>query len=143
MGLSPAAPAISSPQVRDTCLTRFNPRYNRAVTRSSFTTPTGPVGATAEASARRLLKTAPTGSRVILFGSHARGDHDSQSDLDFLVVEPDVTNAHREMARLRCVLSDCPLPVDVLVMSDAAFSRQAERPSSVAAQARREGRVYR
>jgi predicted nucleotidyltransferase len=41
----------------------------------------------AQEAGRRLTQAAP-GARVILFGSHARGDADSGSDLDFLVVEP-------------------------------------------------------
>jgi hypothetical protein len=42
-----------------------------------------------EEAARRLSQGAP-GARVILFGSHARGDAGSRSDLDFLVAEPEV-----------------------------------------------------
>jgi predicted nucleotidyltransferase len=36
--------------------------------------------------ARRLAAAAP-GARVILFGSHARGEADPHSDVDFLVIE--------------------------------------------------------
>ncbi len=39
---------------------------------------------------RRMLQAAPPGSRVILFGSHARGEASEHSDLDFLVIEPTV-----------------------------------------------------
>ena len=37
---------------------------------------------------QRLHAAAPPGSRVILFGSHARGQAGPHSDLDFLVIEP-------------------------------------------------------
>lgn len=37
---------------------------------------------------RRLAAAAPPQTRVILFGSHARGKAGPQSDLDRLVVEP-------------------------------------------------------
>ena len=54
--------------------------------------------------AKLLLQAAPTGSEVILFGSHARGDATPDSDLDFLVVEPEVKSKHSEMVRLRDAL---------------------------------------
>jgi predicted nucleotidyltransferase len=44
---------------------------------------------------RRILAAAP-GARVILFGSYARGDARTHSDLDLLVVERDVLDAARE-----------------------------------------------
>lgn len=46
---------------------------------------------------RRLAAAAP-GARVILFGSHARGDAALHSDLDFLVVEPEVDDNGRGCA---------------------------------------------
>jgi predicted nucleotidyltransferase len=50
---------------------------------------------------RRLLAAAPAGSRVILFGSHARGETHKHSDLDFLVIEPEVK---LKMGHSRCRL---------------------------------------
>ena len=44
-----------------------------------------------------LLAATPPGSQVILFGSYARGQADSRSDLDFLVVEPEVQDLAAEM----------------------------------------------
>ena len=53
---------------------------------------------------RRLLEAAPPQSRVILFGSAARGEAGKHSDLDLLVIEPEVENAARESVRLRRTL---------------------------------------
>ena len=39
-----------------------------------------------------LLDHAPDGSKVILFGSYARDTPEPSSDIDFLVVEPDVAD---------------------------------------------------
>ncbi len=66
---------------------------------------------------RRLAAAAP-GARVILFGSHARGDAARHSDLDFLVVEPEVDDDGGEAVRLMRVLRDLRVPADVIVVSE-------------------------
>lgn len=67
---------------------------------------------------RRLLKAAPRGARVILFGSHARGEAGPHSDLDFLVIEPEVEDAAHESVRLRRTLGGMFFPADVVVVSE-------------------------
>jgi len=89
----------------------------------------------------RLLRAAP-GSTVILFGSYGRGQASGESDLDFLVVEPEVRDAPAEMVRLRQVLADLPVAVDVLVVSRERFDYWKDTPNTVMARALREGRVY-
>jgi predicted nucleotidyltransferase len=75
---------------------------------------------------RRLAAAAPQ-ARVILFGSHARGDAGPHSDLDFLVVEPSVEHPVEESVRLRRTLRGLGLFADVLVVSE----REAEDWSDV------------
>jgi predicted nucleotidyltransferase len=70
---------------------------------------------------RRLSEAAPH-ARVILFGSHARGDAGPRSDLDFLVVEPSVKNPAEESIRLRRTLRGLGLFADIVVVSE----REAE-----------------
>ena len=65
---------------------------------------------------RRLTQAAP-GARVFLFGSHARGDAGSRSDLDFLVVEPQVEHRGEESVRLRRALRGLRIAADVIVVS--------------------------
>gem|GEM_PF-4401872 len=57
---------------------------------------------------RRLARAAPN-ARVILFGSHARGNAGPRSDVDILVIEPDVDNAAIESVRLcvSCAICVC------------------------------------
>jgi predicted nucleotidyltransferase len=71
---------------------------------------------------RRLAAAAAPGTRVILFGSHARGDAGRQSNLDFLIVEPKVEHPGEESVRLRRALRGLGVAADVIVVSaqDAA-----------------------
>jgi predicted nucleotidyltransferase len=96
-----------------------------------------------EEAARRLADAAGAGSRVILFGSHARNAADARSDLDFLVIEPEVADRHREMVRLRDALGGLLVPADVLVFSEREVEDWREVPNTVIHTALREGRVIR
>ena len=89
-----------------------------------------------------LLRAAPAGSKVILFGSHARGEARPDSDLDFMVVEPRVENRYAEAIRLREALRDLDSAVDVLVVSAKIFQEWADTPNTVIYEAAREGKVY-
>src|SRR5438105_2591865 len=70
-----------------------------------------------EEASRRLAAAAAPGTRVILFGSHVRGDAGRRSDLDFLVVEPTVEHAGEESVRLRRALRGLGIAADVIVVS--------------------------
>jgi uncharacterized protein len=96
--------------------------------------------ATISNAARLLLQAAPAGSEVILFGSHARGDATPDSDLDFLVVEPEVKSKRAEMVRLRDSLRPLRVPADVLVTSRAVFEDWRDTPNNVLFEAWTEGR---
>ena len=80
-------------------------------------------------------------SRVIVFGSHARGDANDGSDLDLLVVEPEVANVGEEMMRLHKALWSLQIPVDILVCSEADFEKKREWRSSAIYWAAREGKT--
>ena len=89
-----------------------------------------------------LLAATPPGSRVILFGSQATGQADARSDVDFLVVEPQVDDRVREMMRLTEALRPLRLPVDLLVLSSQTFDSWKNTPNSIAYRVAREGKVY-
>ncbi|MGC2372270.1 MAG: nucleotidyltransferase domain-containing protein [Solirubrobacteraceae bacterium] len=71
-----------------------------------------------EEAGRRLSEAAPPRTRVILFGSHARGQAGPHSDLDFLVIEPEVEDLIEETYRLRCTLNGLDVFADLVVVSE-------------------------
>jgi uncharacterized protein len=90
---------------------------------------------------RRLAGAVPVGSRVVLFGSRARGEAGVQSDYDVLVIEPSVENVAVESTRLRDELDDLRTPIDVVVVSEEVARRRAVVRGTVVDRALREGRV--
>ena len=94
------------------------------------------------ARAVELLREAAPGSRVILFGSYARGEADEDSDLEFLVIEPKVWARREEMVRLRRVLRSLHIPVQILVASQKTFDEWADTPGTVLYEAAREGKIF-
>jgi uncharacterized protein len=91
---------------------------------------------------RCLAEAAATPARVFVFGSHARGDVHSDSDLDFLVIESgDQPPTAQEIMRLRDALPPLGVPVDVIVMSEDLVRRRKDVPGSLAYWALREGRL--
>ncbi len=89
-----------------------------------------------------LLREAAPGAKVILFGSYARGNATDESDLDFLVVEPEVRARRKETVRLRDVLRPLRIPVDIIVASEKTFRYWADTPNTVICEAAQEGRVF-
>jgi uncharacterized protein len=88
----------------------------------------------------RIVKAARP-SRVILFGSYARGDYGHGSDIDLIVTEPEITDRFAEMVRLHGVVGDVGTGIDLLVYSDAEFEKRSRVPGTVLYWARKEGRA--
>ena len=83
--------------------------------------------------------------RVILFGSHARGDAAETSDVDFIVVDSAPFNEQRSR-RLFCVrlyeaLAKFRVPTDILAYSRHEFDYWRESLNHVLGRAVAEGRV--
>jgi len=93
------------------------------------------------AEAVKLLSQAATPERIILFGSHARGEAGEESDVDLLVVETSVSDPIAEMVRLRRLLSALRVPVDILVVSEDSFRYWSDTPGNVLYEAAIEGKV--
>jgi predicted nucleotidyltransferase len=89
-----------------------------------------------------VLDAAPAGSAVIVFGSYARGQARPDSDLDLLVIEPQVKARRQEMVRLADVLRDLGISADVVVVSRKTFAEWKSTPGTIVYEAAREGRVF-
>ncbi|KAF0206005.1 MAG: hypothetical protein FD173_479 [Gallionellaceae bacterium] len=87
------------------------------------------------------LVAAANPSKIILFGSYARGDATEDSDLDLMVVEREVPNKFNEIVRLRQALRPLHIPVDVLVYSQDFVNEWGHLPGTALYWALNEGRV--
>ena len=79
-------------------------------------------------------------SRIVLFGSVARGDDGPDSDIDLLVVLPIVGRRHDVTVSVLTALRDIPAPVSIVVVDSTRFDEEATTPGIVRA-AMREGKT--
>lgn len=78
---------------------------------------------------------------IILFGSQARGDARSDSDLDLLVIKEDVESPRAEAARIYRALAGLSAPVDVIVARSEYVRRHRDIVGTIIRPALREGRL--
>ncbi|MGD9893682.1 MAG: nucleotidyltransferase domain-containing protein [Dehalococcoidia bacterium] len=79
--------------------------------------------------------------RVIVFGSHARGDAQPDSDVDLLVVLPAVADKREAAISIRRALADFPVSKDVIVTTPEEIARRGDLVGTVLRPALREGTV--
>lgn len=88
-----------------------------------------------------LAATATSPATGILFGSHARGEAAGHSDVDFLVIEDELTDQIGEYVRLRKAILGLRSAADILVVSREHAEARRRVPGSVIRAAFREGQI--
>ena len=88
-----------------------------------------------------ILRVFPTARQILLFGSHARGTADEESDYDLLVVaETALHPAERTAMALRALWEE-EAPFDVVVVTPTELERARKWKSTVIYRALEEGLV--
>jgi predicted nucleotidyltransferase len=88
-----------------------------------------------------LTEAAGANAKVILFGSYARGDEAIDSDLDFLVIEPEVEDHFAESIRLAKLVGELGVPADVVVASEDHVREWGDLSGTMIHDALTEGKV--
>lgn len=79
--------------------------------------------------------------RIILFGSWARGDARPDSDIDLLIVLPQIENKRQALIRIGNELSDLPISKDIVVTTPEEIAARGNIVGQVLRPALREGKV--
>jgi predicted nucleotidyltransferase len=79
--------------------------------------------------------------RIVLFGSRARGQATASSDVDLLVVLPEVANKRHAAVEVLRALGDLPVAADVVVTTPEELARRGQVNGDVLRAALREGKV--
>lgn len=79
--------------------------------------------------------------KIILFGSHARGDATPDSDVDLLVVMPVEGRKIDKVVEIREALHDIHVPKDVVVTVPEDFEWRREIAGTIERPADREGKL--
>jgi predicted nucleotidyltransferase len=83
------------------------------------------------------------GSRILLFGSRARGDQDRLSDYDLLIITPTTFTPQEKIhwsTRLdRAIVDAIRVPVDLLLNSEEEIRQKQQLPGHIIRSAIREG----
>ena len=80
-------------------------------------------------------------TRVVLFGSRARGTASDWSDVDLLVVMPDGTDRRQTAIEMHVALGDLPAAKDIVVTTPAHIAQRGHVIGTVLRPALREGKV--
>lgn len=79
--------------------------------------------------------------RILLFGSHARGNAAEWSDVDLLVVLPEAPDKRRATVDIRVALADLPVGKDIIVTTPDEIAKRGHIFGNIVHAALREGEV--
>ncbi len=92
---------------------------------------------------RHTVDASLPGTRILLFGSHARGDNDRASDYDLLIITPGKYTAKEKINWLgqlnRSLVHAINAPVDLLMDSEADILIKGQLPGHIIQTALKEG----
>jgi predicted nucleotidyltransferase len=80
-------------------------------------------------------------ARIILFGSHARGEAGADSDIDLLVVLESVEDRRAVTLAIRRLLADLPVAKDIVVTTPEEIVARGQLVGTILRRAVREGKV--
>lgn len=95
---------------------------------------------TAREIVRRILSIAQP-DKIILFGSAATSEMNRNSDIDLLIIEPEIIDRRAEYVRIIKVLRDIRYPFDVLFITTQWFEESKEVVGGIAYPANKYGKV--
>ena len=88
-----------------------------------------------------LIATEVDAERVILFGSHARGEANENSDVDFMIIAESNLPRFKRTRELYKLFKPYPFGMDLIVYTPQEFERGKRSPVSFVSTVLREGKT--
>lgn len=79
--------------------------------------------------------------KIILFGSHARGQGTADSDVDLLIVMPVEGSKRAKQLEIRAAVHDVHIPKDIIVSRPEEFQWRKDIVGTIERPAAQEGRI--
>jgi len=89
---------------------------------------------------QRIVQTSNP-EKIILFGSYARGNFGADSDLDLLIIVPNIQHLRQKSLRVRRALRGLLAPVDIVMATSEQINRLGNQAGLVYQSALSEGKV--
>jgi len=89
---------------------------------------------------RRIL-TVSAPEKIILFGSAVSGEITRDSDIDLMIVEPELADRNDTYVRIRSALRGMGFPFDIILLSKAWFEESKDVIGGIAYPANKYGKV--
>lgn len=92
---------------------------------------------------QRTIRSYLPDARILLFGSHARGNSDNHSDYDLLVITPNALTQKEKLSwsskMHKAIIKAIHAPIDLLLYSEEEIAKKRELPGHIVRTAIKEG----